>query len=190
MGGSRKLEIRVVSAEDLPDIFLMTAYAKVSVGGITRETPVDWEGENNPTWNSEFVFDIKESYLEQGGLDVVVNLFRTKILKGDKFVGQVRIPVKNLFQKKKLEAHKSLTYPISGTPYGKLNIRYRFLLDHKSDPIPIVTTRYKTLKQDIIYLPLPLSPPPPPPPPSPPRKPVVTEMNLNFRTIQYLDDVS
>ncbi|KAL1543869.1 protein SRC2 [Salvia divinorum] len=128
--GSWRFEITVVSAENLPDIRRlgrMKVYAVVSLNReyeTMRETTVDKYGNTNPRWNFPFVYSFNGSYLRQPGLDVVVDLFCERTL-GDKLVGQVIIPVKSLFDRG-LRSQRSLSYPISGTRYAKLNILYCF----------------------------------------------------------------
>ncbi|KAH6832846.1 hypothetical protein C2S53_014357 [Perilla frutescens var. hirtella] len=127
MMGSRRMEITIVSAEDLPDIRLlgwMKVYTVVSVNGSIRATNVDREGGTNPRWNSSFVYAIDEWDLRCRGLDVVVELFCERTL-GDKFIGEVRIPVKNLFEMG-LKSHIILCYSVSSTCCGRLLILYYF----------------------------------------------------------------
>ncbi|KAH6782716.1 hypothetical protein C2S51_008009 [Perilla frutescens var. frutescens] len=128
--GSRRFEITIVSAENLPDIRRlgrMKVYAEVSLNGeyeTKKATTVDREGDTNPRWNFPFVYNVHGSYLRRPGLDVVVDLYCQRTL-GDKFVGQVIIPINTLFQKG-LKSQRSLSYPIAGTRKGRLNILYCF----------------------------------------------------------------
>ncbi|KAH6799933.1 hypothetical protein C2S52_000397 [Perilla frutescens var. hirtella] len=128
--GSRRFEITIVSAKNLPDIRRLgriKAYAQVSLNGeygTMHETSTDREGDTNPTWNFRFVYNIDESYLRRSGKDVVVKLFCERTL-GDKLLGQVIIPIESLFDKG-LKSHNALSYPVDGTAYGRLYIRYCF----------------------------------------------------------------
>lgn len=125
---SRRFEIRIVSAENLPDIRRwgrMKTYAAVSLGGSFDTTNVDREGETCPTWDFPFVYNVDESLLQRPGLDVVVDLYCEKTFTEDKLIGRVVIPVKSLFDNG-LESQQSLGFPVAGTPRGRLYIRYCF----------------------------------------------------------------
>ncbi|KAL8482082.1 hypothetical protein ACS0TY_028287 [Phlomoides rotata] len=126
----RKLEITLVSANNLPNIRsigMMEVYARVSVKGepkTTQKTPVDTRGETNPRWNFPVQFTISESSLRQPGVTVMVKLMCNRSL-GDKLVGEVNIEVKNLFELG-LKADKILSYGVVGTTKGRLNVLYSF----------------------------------------------------------------
>ncbi|KAG8378309.1 hypothetical protein BUALT_Bualt08G0124000 [Buddleja alternifolia] len=132
----RKLEITLVSANDLPDIRrlgLMKVYAKVhlmkgSESKTSKKTPVDREGDINPKWNFPVKYTLRESTVKQPGVYVVVKLYCERTL-GDKTIGEaVNIPVKSLFDKG-LKAEQIISYVVAGTPNGRLNILYSFAND-------------------------------------------------------------
>lgn len=118
----RKLEITLVSANSLPDIRKlgrMKVFAKVSIKGESRtrkRTPTDVQGKTNPRWN----FPLSESAVQQPGVKLSIRLYCER-LRGDKFFGQVDIPIKSLFDKG-VKAHKILTYQLAATA----NILYSF----------------------------------------------------------------
>lgn len=126
----RKLEITVVSAENLPDVRalgLMKVYVKVSLKGeskTTKKSPVDKGGETNPLWNFAVDYTVSESTVRRPGVNVVVKLLCKRTL-GDRFVGEVKIPVKSLFDMG-LKSQRTLSYAVAGTPEGKLNLLYSF----------------------------------------------------------------
>ncbi|XP_057793063.1 protein SRC2 homolog [Salvia miltiorrhiza] len=126
--GSRRLELTIVGAENLPDIRRlgrMKVYAVVSVDGCTGATNTDRDGETNPTWDFPFVYNISEAHLRRAGLDAVVDLYCETTLAGDKLVGRVVIPVKTLFDKG-ITSQSCLGFPVAGTVCGRLYIRYCF----------------------------------------------------------------
>ncbi|KAK6115554.1 hypothetical protein DH2020_007823 [Rehmannia glutinosa] len=129
----RKLEITLVSANSLPDVRnlgRMKVYAKVSIkGGETKtskkKTPVDMEGETNPTWNFPIEFTISESAIQHpADIKIVIKLYCDRTF-GDKGVGKVIIPLKSLFDMG-LKSDRVLSYQVAGTPNGRLNISYNF----------------------------------------------------------------
>lgn len=126
--GSRRFEITVVSAGDLPDVRLigrMKVYAVIALNGaMVGCTHTDEEGKTNPRWNSTFGFPINEADLRRPGLNIAVELYCERTL-GDRYVGRTVIPVKSLFDRG-LRSQCVLSFPIEGTCCGRLNIRYWF----------------------------------------------------------------
>lgn len=126
----RQLDITVVSAENLPDVRalgLMKVYVKVSLKGeskTTKKSPVDKGGETNPRWNFAVDYTVSESTFRRPGVNVVVKLLCKRTL-GDRFVGEVKIPVKSLFDMG-LKSQRTLSYAVAGTPEGRLNLLYSF----------------------------------------------------------------
>ena len=126
----RNFRITLVSADNLPDIRnfgQMKVYAVVSLSGISEtamKTEADMEGETNPRWNTYIDYTVTESFLREGGLQVVVKLYCERTL-GDKLVGEVRIDVKSLFDRG-IRVDKAISYKVAGTGDGRLNILYSF----------------------------------------------------------------
>lgn len=126
----RKLEITLVSAQNLPNVRnhgRMKVYAKVSLKGeskTAKKTPVDYEAGSNPRWNFVADYTVSESTVERPGVNVVVKLMCKRTL-GDRFIGKVKIPVKNLFDMGE-KSRKILSYEVAGTPEGRLNFLYSF----------------------------------------------------------------
>ncbi|KAL0432187.1 UNVERIFIED_CONTAM: Ubiquitin-fold modifier 1 [Sesamum latifolium] len=115
----------------LPDVRLlgqMKVYAKVSIRGesrTTKKTPADMEGETNPRWNFPIEYTISESAVRQPGIRIAIKLYCKRTLGRDRFVGEVNIPIKSLFDMG-LKADKILSYQVGGTVEGRLNILYSF----------------------------------------------------------------
>ncbi|KAL2503531.1 soybean protein regulated by cold-2 [Abeliophyllum distichum] len=125
----RKFEITLISADHLPDVrnfLIMKVYAKVSIKGeskTTKKTPVDIEGETNPKWNFSMEYTIGEAAVQQEGINVSIKLYCKRTF-GDRFIGEVDLPLKKLFEKGMSD--ENISYTVSGTPRGRLNISYRF----------------------------------------------------------------
>ncbi|KAL9144711.1 hypothetical protein ABFS82_14G313800 [Erythranthe guttata] len=126
----RKLEITLVSANSLPDVRSlgqMKVYAKVSIKGeskTSKRSPVDFEGETNPRWNFRTEYTISESAVQQPDVKISIRLYCKRTL-GNRFIGDVSIPIKSLFDKG-IKADKILSYRVAGTENGVVNILYRF----------------------------------------------------------------
>ncbi|KAI3464471.1 hypothetical protein Pfo_021134 [Paulownia fortunei] len=126
----RKLEITLVSADDLPDIRslgMMKVYAKLSIKGESKtkkRTPVDREGETNPTWNFTIEYIIGEAAVQKQGLDLLIQLYCKRTF-GGRFIGEVSIPIKSLFDEG-MRAQAVLSYSVGGTPSGRMNILCSF----------------------------------------------------------------
>lgn len=128
---ARNLTITLVSAENLPHVrnFGETkVYAEVSLNGDTQTTrcsEVDMSGGTNPTWNFKTGYTmVVESGIEKPGVDVVVKLMCKRTLR-DKLIGEVKIPVKSLFDKG-LKSKNVMSYNVEGSLDGRLNILYSF----------------------------------------------------------------
>ncbi|CAK9158325.1 unnamed protein product [Ilex paraguariensis] len=91
----RKFDLKLISATNLRDVrekFRMKVYAVVTIAGkakTERRTPVDKEGETNPTWNFTLQYMI--------GIEVVITLYCKRTL-GDRYIGEVRTSIKQLYE--------------------------------------------------------------------------------------------
>lgn len=134
----RTLEINVVSAKDLNDVNIITkmdVYAVVSIYGDHRskqKTPVDREGGKNPTWNFPMKFNVDVSAADQNRLTLLIQL-RCERTLGDKVIGEVLVPVKELLDTGTTASSGNslqfVSYQVrkpSGKPKGVLNLSYRF----------------------------------------------------------------
>ncbi|PON88305.1 C2 domain containing protein [Trema orientale] len=132
----RSLEINVISARDLKDVNLMTkmdVYAVVSISGESHnhqktKTNVDRASGRNPTWNFPAKFTVDESAAKQNRLTLVFTLFCDRTL-GDKEIGQVNVPVKELLDSSSSSSMQFVSYQVrkpSGKPKGELHFSYKF----------------------------------------------------------------
>ncbi|KAJ9181931.1 hypothetical protein P3X46_005974 [Hevea brasiliensis] len=134
----RTLDINVISAKDLKDVNIfskMDVYAVVSISGDSQlpkqktRTHVDREGGTNPTWNFPAKFTIYETPAQQSRLNLVFKLRCDRAL-GDKDIGEVNVPVKELLDS--MGDGKSMQFVIyqvrkpSGKPKGELSFSYKF----------------------------------------------------------------
>lgn len=130
------LEINVISAKDLKDVNLFTkmdVYVVVSINGDFRtaqRTPVDKNGGSNPEWNYTVRFTVDEAAARQNGLTVVFILKSQRQL-GDRDIGTVQVPVKELLDKGNGngKGQNNLSYAVrlaNGKAKGVLNFSYKF----------------------------------------------------------------
>ncbi|KAG6419814.1 hypothetical protein SASPL_116326 [Salvia splendens] len=101
----RKFEITLISATDLENVRIlgkMKVHARVSLSGgaaangFEKRSPTDKHGETNPAWNHTMRFAISESMVENFNTMLVVKLYCKRKL-GDRYVGEIHTPVKELF---------------------------------------------------------------------------------------------
>ncbi|KAH6832835.1 hypothetical protein C2S53_006082 [Perilla frutescens var. hirtella] len=129
----REFRVTLVSAQNLPDIRShghMKVYAEVSLNGIletTTKSNVDEQGETNPMWSFVAGYTISEAAMQLPGVNLMVKLLCKRTI-GDKLIGEVKIPLKNLFDTthESADQEKILSYDVKGTPNGVLNISYSF----------------------------------------------------------------
>ncbi|KAK6915590.1 C2 domain [Dillenia turbinata] len=129
----RPLDITVVSAKDLKNVNLlstMDVYAVVSVSGdptTAKQTRVDKDGGKNPKWNESMKFTIEESGLQLNRVSLVFQIKSDRAM-GDRDVGLVQVPLKEIFDSKD-EKPKLVTYKVitsSGKSKGTLDFSYLF----------------------------------------------------------------
>ncbi|XP_010269468.1 PREDICTED: protein SRC2 [Nelumbo nucifera] len=131
----RTLDITVISAKDLKDVNLfskMDVYAVVSLSGDSRskhKTPIDKDGGTSPSWNFPMKFTVDEAAAKQNRLMLVFELRCDRSL-GDKDIGQVHVPVKELLDNTgDGKSAQFVSYQVrkpSGKPKGTLNFSYKF----------------------------------------------------------------
>ncbi|XP_015063790.1 protein SRC2-like [Solanum pennellii] len=133
----RTLDINVVSGKDLNKVNLITkmdVYVVVSISGADDDrsnqktkTHVDHDGDNNPTWNFPIKFTIDDNPAVQNRLHLVFKL-RCQRALGDKDIGQVDVPIKELLESSNT-TKQFVSYQIrkpSGKPKGQLTFSYQF----------------------------------------------------------------
>lgn len=134
----RTLEINVMSGKDLNKVNFITkmdVYVVVLISGTNDrsnqkiKTPVDHDGDNNPTWNFPIKFTIDEKAAAQNRLHLVFKL-RCQRALGDKDIGEVEVPLKELLESTNSTVSKQfVSYQIrkpSGKPKGQLTFSYQF----------------------------------------------------------------
>lgn len=157
----RKLYLKLVSADKLPNVRKngrMKVYAKVSVNGIpnTRmKTHVDMAGETNPRWNFcvEYTLDEAAVRSEAAGLEVVVKLYCERLFE-DRFIGEVKIAVKSLFDDGRgsvMGSGVAVSYGVGGTRQGRLNIIYSFG-EMFLEPVPTSSSSWKKMVMKKVFV--------------------------------------
>ncbi|KAL3641978.1 hypothetical protein CASFOL_012793 [Castilleja foliolosa] len=141
MDHHQTLKITLQYANDLHKVNLiskMNIYAVVSISGGQDKssmhkikTPVDNDGGNNPAWGFPMNFIVEEAALHQNRLFLNFKLICKRAL-GDKHVGDVHVPVKELVDSPPAKGGnaKFVTYQVrkpSGKPKGQLTFSYQFI---------------------------------------------------------------
>ncbi|KAI3804613.1 hypothetical protein L1987_26298 [Smallanthus sonchifolius] len=134
----RSLELTIISAKGLNKVNLvgkMDVYAVVYINGVENQdqkqkTHVDKDGDSNPTWNYPMKFTIDESAVLRNRLTLVVKI-KTEGMFGDKDLGEVHVPVKELLEGVSTGGKplQFVTYQVrkpSGRPKGELSFSYKF----------------------------------------------------------------
>ncbi|XP_050267105.1 protein SRC2 homolog isoform X2 [Quercus robur] len=140
----KHLEITMNSARGLKKVnhlHAMDVYAVVTLSSnpqTEQRTPVDKGCGSKPMWNHTMKFTFDEAVAKMNYLFLNIKLKHHGHIRGDKDIGEVLVPVKELLDKAE-EGNfvKYLTYQVresSGKPQGELNLSYRF-----EDDTPIVT---------------------------------------------------
>ncbi|KAK2632010.1 hypothetical protein EUGRSUZ_L02128 [Eucalyptus grandis] len=138
----RRLDVTVMSAKDLKDANVfgkMDPYVAVSLSGVAdkrqkskQRTPVHKDGGTSPRWGHPLSFTVDEAAARAGHLKLKFKIKAEKTLGGDKDVGRVEVPVKELLEqgseggdgKPKVTSY-SLRLP-SGKTKGFLEFSYKF----------------------------------------------------------------
>ncbi|XP_059625710.1 protein SRC2 homolog isoform X6 [Cornus florida] len=139
----RSLEITLISAKGLKDVSHfseMDVYVVVKIDCDPRHeqrTPVDKGGGTSPSWNHTMKFSIDEAVVQTNRQNLVFQLRCDRSLLGDKDIGVVHVPIKELLDSAgNCEASTSVTYPVrknSGKAKGKLKFCYKFGQTYKVD---------------------------------------------------------
>ncbi|XP_074583285.1 protein SRC2-like [Curcuma longa] len=137
MAAYRTLEVKLISAKELKNVNVfgkMDVYAVVSIVGLPwspRRTHTDKKGGKKPSWNATLRFVVPVDPAASASLVLHVAL-RSEGFLGDRKIGYVQIPVKELLAK---GGDKDSTHfgsyrvrrPNSGKPKGVINLSYKFL---------------------------------------------------------------
>ncbi|XP_021742921.1 protein SRC2-like [Chenopodium quinoa] len=138
----RPIEVKLLNAKDLKDVNIfskMDVYVIGSVSGDPRSiqrTTVDKDGGTNPKWNHEMKFTFDESAARMNRLGLVFQIMSDRTL-GDKEVGRVYVPLKELFDtfgsevkdersdNEMIDQEKNMLYQVQ-TPTGKFKGQLEF----------------------------------------------------------------
>ncbi|KAF2322999.1 hypothetical protein GH714_032690 [Hevea brasiliensis] len=92
-----------------------------------QRTPTDAEGDGNPEWNHEMHFDLSEvSVVDCEHLFIHFDLYHEGLYFGDKTIGEVRVPLKDLIEESR-GIVRFVNYQVrtpDGKPNGLLNFSY------------------------------------------------------------------
>jgi len=143
----RKIEVMIISAEDLEDVKIFSKMRCYAVAYIDPEhktsTRIDEEGEIKPTWNEKLVLDADDKLLSTVWAAITVEIYCHGHIK-EKLVGTAGVLISDLLHggnpKNPLDNPiQCITVQVrrpSGRPQGILNIWIpptgRFLMRHAS----------------------------------------------------------
>ncbi|XP_010259665.1 PREDICTED: protein SRC2-like [Nelumbo nucifera] len=140
--GSPTLDIRLISAQGVKNVrklqvrslFKMKVYVVGFIDGdpdSKQQTPADNDGSTNPFWDFQMKFKIHESAIRDDQAHLVLELYCDRRLADPKYVGEVRVPIKELFDRAgERTSDLAVSYPVtqpSQDPEGKLNFWYKFV---------------------------------------------------------------
>ncbi|KAL4636925.1 hypothetical protein ACB092_03G043500 [Castanea dentata] len=136
----RILDMGIIAAKDLKQVnhfFRMDVYALASVQGYNnnlynslQKTPIDKDGGSNPIWNFPVKFLIDVVAAENNCLTLVIKL-KADGNFGDKDIGEVHVPVKELLDKygasnDEMHASYDVRTTLAGKFKGVLNFSFKF----------------------------------------------------------------
>lgn len=134
------LDLTIISAEDLKDIQLIgkqDLYAVISLNrdaSTKQKTKVDKDCGTKPKWKHQMKLTVGESAAREGHLALVIEIIADRLIAGDKPVGEVSVPLKELLDQKKKdgddkEEEKTVTYAVklpNGKTKGSLKFSFKF----------------------------------------------------------------
>ncbi|KAG7653620.1 C2 domain [Arabidopsis suecica] len=131
----RSLDLTIISAEDLKDIQLIgkqDLYAVVSINGDARtkqKTKVDKDCGTKPKWKHQMKLTVDDAAARENRLTLVFEIVADRPIAGDKPVGEVSVPVKELLDQNKGDEEKTVTYAVrlpNGKAKGSLKFSFKF----------------------------------------------------------------
>ncbi|CAI9776803.1 unnamed protein product [Fraxinus pennsylvanica] len=128
----------------------MAVFAVVSLSGAdkkskqTMKTPVDRDGDTNPTWNSRMRFTVDEAELRKNLLALDFKLVCERAL-GDKDIGEVHVPINDLLESPAATGNygkqqQFVSYQVrkpNGQPKGQITFSYKFAGAVTASPAPV-----------------------------------------------------
>ncbi|KAG5391668.1 hypothetical protein IGI04_021631 [Brassica rapa subsp. trilocularis] len=130
----RPLDLTIISAEDLKDIQLIgkqDLYAVVSINRDARtkqKTKVDKDCGTKPKWRHQMKLTVDDAAARENRLTLVIEIVADRPIAGDKPVGEVSVPVKELLDQNE-EEEKTVTYAVrlpNGKSKGYLKFSFKF----------------------------------------------------------------
>ncbi|CAK9152802.1 unnamed protein product [Ilex paraguariensis] len=126
-----KFELNLQSASNLQNIRRlfgrMKVYATVTVKAHCTKTPVDMTGGTNPVWEFQAKFLIPKSSLRpQDDTMLTIRLYYKRSRGGDGYIGEVRVPLKELFQRSNQGRDEVFETRVVADPMQQLNFSYKF----------------------------------------------------------------
>ncbi|KAJ4915050.1 soybean protein regulated by cold-2 [Raphanus sativus] len=133
----RPLDLTIISAEDLKDVQLIgkqDLYAVVSINRDARtkqKTKVDKDCGTKPKWRHQMKLTVDDAAARDGRLALVVEIVADRPIAGDKPVGEVSVPVKELLDQNDGGGgeEKTVTYAVklpNGKAKGYLKFSFKF----------------------------------------------------------------
>ncbi|XP_010549744.1 PREDICTED: protein SRC2 homolog [Tarenaya hassleriana] len=133
----RPLDLTIISAEDLKDIQMIgkqDVYAVVSINGDARtkqKTPVDKDCGTKPKWKHHVKLTVDDTAARENRLTLVFQIIADRPIAGDKVIGEVSVPVKELLDQnsKSGDEEKTVTYAVrlpNGKAKGSLKFSFKF----------------------------------------------------------------
>ncbi|CAK9139853.1 unnamed protein product [Ilex paraguariensis] len=132
--GYVKFELNLQSASNLQNIRRlfgrMKVYARVTVnddGSTLVKTPVDKTGGTNPVWEFQAKYIInKSAFRPQDDTMLTIRLYYKRSRGGDGYIGEVRVPLKELFQRSNQGRDEVFETRVVADPMQLLNFSYKF----------------------------------------------------------------
>ncbi|CAK9139851.1 unnamed protein product [Ilex paraguariensis] len=133
--GYLRFELNLQSASNLKNLRRqygkkMKVYARLTVNDDTRtlaETPVDMIGGTNPVWNysAKYIID-KSAIRRQDDTMLTIRLYYKRSRGGDGYIGEVRVPLKELFQRSNPGREEVFETSVGADPMQQLKFSYTF----------------------------------------------------------------
>ncbi|CAI9114285.1 OLC1v1014967C1 [Oldenlandia corymbosa var. corymbosa] len=133
-GGCWFLDLTLNSATGLLDVRefgRMKVYAEVTIDGkpTKYKTPVDYAGETNPTWNLRAFYNLDYEAVKRDDTFLVIKLYCERSFAADKYVGELKMSIKWLFDKRNGDQLTVANYYVNRAKedgeFGILNFSYR-----------------------------------------------------------------
>ncbi|KAF9618089.1 hypothetical protein IFM89_000040 [Coptis chinensis] len=172
------MEVKVMCCKDIKAFNFfqkLSIYSSVSIVSTRKETsktqtppqrhktPIDREGKENPEWNHLIQLDLSALHLDnQHDLFLEFDMLCDSAIFGDKSIGQVRVPIKELIE----ECNGTVRYvsyqvmTTDGKPNGVLDFSYKVI----DDQFNKIGSLYPEIESIAFHQPL-IYPPPLPTPP-------------------------